>query len=56
MQCHFKIWWYAEIEKPHPRCLECGFIVTPTGVKHLLFGTLDSIRMCLVGALNVVSF
>lgn len=32
------------------------YLVTPTGVKHLPFATLDSIRMCLVGALNVVSF
>ena len=31
-------WWYAEIEKPHPRCLECGFIVTPT--ESLFYGNL----------------
>ena len=31
-------WWYAEIEKPHSRRLECGFIVTPTG--SLFYGNL----------------
>lgn len=24
-------WWYDAKAKPHPRCLEWGFRVTPTG-------------------------
>jgi hypothetical protein len=30
--------WYTRNEKPHPRYLECGFIVTPT--ESLFYGNL----------------
>ena len=30
-------WWYAGKVKPHPRYLECGFIVPPTGFKPVSF-------------------
>ena len=30
-------WWYDIKKKPHPRYLECGFMVTPTGFKPVTF-------------------
>ena len=29
--------WCNSIQKPHPRYLECGFMVTPTGFKPVTF-------------------
>ena len=43
-------------EKPHSRYLECGFVVTPTDVKQLLFTITEEIKICLTSALNGFSF
>ena len=36
-------WWYAGKVKPHPRYLECGFIVTPT--ESLNYDTCQSFKI-----------